>query len=286
MNTSRFRYFLGMMVPLICLPGIAMAGPPSISTQPTNQTVAVDGTALFSVVANGTHPLSYQWNFNSTNKLVGMTNASLTITNAQTTNAGTYAVTVSNQLGSVTSSNAVLTVVSNPSPVVCDEADLQAAVAAGGTITFGCDGVITLTNTLVVTRRTTIDGTGHAVTLSGGNAVRLFYVAPGVTFSVTNLALANGSCLVTNGAAGTPADAGAIYNDGGTVTLFSCTLTNNSAQSLIGSLARGGAIFNNGGTVSLSQSTLLNNTASYTILGIGLGGSHFQYQWMGDDHGM
>src|SRR5580700_5829844 len=34
---------------------------PSITTQPANQTVNLGQTAIFSVVANGTSPLTYQW---------------------------------------------------------------------------------------------------------------------------------------------------------------------------------------------------------------------------------
>jgi hypothetical protein len=93
-------------------------------TQPTNQTVGVGATATFSVtVTNGTLPLSYQWEFNGsplTNgvqngaHISGATNATLTITNVQPADAGIYLVIVSNVVRSVTSSNAVLTVVTAP----------------------------------------------------------------------------------------------------------------------------------------------------------------------------
>ena len=55
---------------------------PVILAQPTNQTVIVGDVAAFSVVADGTPPLSYQWNFNGTN-IVGATNTFLTLTNVQ-----------------------------------------------------------------------------------------------------------------------------------------------------------------------------------------------------------
>lgn len=83
--------------------------PPSITTQPTNQTVAVGGTANFSVAASGSGPLSYQWNFNGTN-IAGATNTSLALTNVQWSQAGNYAVLVTNVFGSIFSSNAVLVV--------------------------------------------------------------------------------------------------------------------------------------------------------------------------------
>jgi subtilisin family serine protease len=82
---------------------------PIIVAQPTNQTVAVGGTATFNVTATGSPPLSYQWSFNGTN-IDGGTNTSLTLTNVQLSQAGNYAVLVTNLSGSILSSNAVLTV--------------------------------------------------------------------------------------------------------------------------------------------------------------------------------
>jgi len=159
-----------------------------------------------------------------------------------------------------------------------NEASLRAAIKIGGWVSLQFNGTITIANTIAISNNVILDGSGVAATISGGNAVRLFYVAPGVTFGATNLTLANGSCVVTNG---TPADAGAIYNDGGTVTLTACTLTNNSAQSLVipvnyynfTRLARGGAIFNNGGVVLLNQSGISNNAAIGGGIGTGLGGA-------------
>jgi len=88
--------------------------PPLIMVQPANQTVIVSNSATFSVTAVGTTPLFYQWNFNGTN-LVGATNTLLTLTNVQFSQAGNYAVLVTNAYGSVSSSNAILTVVPPPS---------------------------------------------------------------------------------------------------------------------------------------------------------------------------
>jgi hypothetical protein len=82
---------------------------PSIVSQPANQTVVVGGTAAFTVGASGSAPLSYQWMHASTN-LPDATNASLVISNAQSGDAGVYAVVVTNVVGSATSSNATLTV--------------------------------------------------------------------------------------------------------------------------------------------------------------------------------
>ncbi|MEI2725305.1 MAG: LamG-like jellyroll fold domain-containing protein [Verrucomicrobiota bacterium] len=86
---------------------------PNILSEPASQTVAVGADATFSVTAGGTAPLSYQWQFNGTN-LAGATASSFTRTNVQLGDAGDYAVMVSNSVGTITSSNAVLTV--NPPP--------------------------------------------------------------------------------------------------------------------------------------------------------------------------
>jgi hypothetical protein len=83
--------------------------PPAITQQPTNRVVVAGGTAYFSVMVWGTPPLGYQWNFNGTN-VSGATNTSLILSNVQPSQAGTYAVSVTNLFGSVHSSNAVLTV--------------------------------------------------------------------------------------------------------------------------------------------------------------------------------
>src|ERR1022692_2763851 len=83
---------------------------PVITSQPTNQTVNLGGTATFLVGASGTPPLSYQWYFNATTPVAGGTNALLTVTNVQHSHAGSYSVMVSNVVSSTPSSNAVLTV--------------------------------------------------------------------------------------------------------------------------------------------------------------------------------
>ncbi len=84
--------------------------PPFITAQPQNLSVVSGASATFSVTAIGTPPLRYQWNFNGTN-LLGATNSSLMIASVQPTNAGNYAVTVTNAYGSTNSASAELTIV-------------------------------------------------------------------------------------------------------------------------------------------------------------------------------
>jgi putative Ig domain-containing protein/Ig-like domain-containing protein len=83
---------------------------PSITTQPSNQTVTAGQTATFSIVATGTAPLSYQWRRNGAN-IGGATSASYSTPATTTADSGsTFSVVVANSGGSVTSNSATLTV--------------------------------------------------------------------------------------------------------------------------------------------------------------------------------
>ena len=102
---------------------------PSITTQPLAASTPVGGSAGFSVVAAGSGALSYQWSLNGTPLsdhaagtgsagISGAASPLLTLTNAQSADAGSYAVNVTNGLGSVTSNTVALTVtVGQPSTV-------------------------------------------------------------------------------------------------------------------------------------------------------------------------
>ena len=82
---------------------------PVISGQPLDQTVTVGQTATFTAVVDGSKPMTYQWTFKGS-AIVGATNATLTLANVQTTQAGSYALQVTNVAGFAISSGATLTV--------------------------------------------------------------------------------------------------------------------------------------------------------------------------------
>ncbi len=81
---------------------------PSITTQPSDQTVLVGGTATFTVVATGSG-LSYQWTQNGS-AISGATGATLTLTDVVNADSGNFVCTVTNSSGTATSSTAVLRV--------------------------------------------------------------------------------------------------------------------------------------------------------------------------------
>ena len=92
---------------------------PNILTQPTNLTVTAGATATFSVSATGVPDTTYQWLQNGTNAPYPTANSStLIIPNAQSSDATTYSVIVSNTAGAVTSAAATLTVIVPAPPTI------------------------------------------------------------------------------------------------------------------------------------------------------------------------
>ncbi len=97
---------------------LTVDGSPTITVQPTNESVIIGSNATFNVVASGANPLTFQWYFYQTNSsivaLPDGTNVSYALSNAQTNNAGNYFLIVSNTFNSVTSSVVTLTVLTPP----------------------------------------------------------------------------------------------------------------------------------------------------------------------------
>lgn len=97
---------------------------PAITTPPVSQPVVLGATANFSVVATGSGTLTYQWYFtpassstpqplaNSAGKIAGTQTAALSVSNAQSSDAGDYVCVVSNGVNpAATSSAAQLSIV-------------------------------------------------------------------------------------------------------------------------------------------------------------------------------
>ena len=107
--------------------------PPSITVQPTNQTVNIGQTATFTVVAMGTPLLSYQWQKNQVN-IAGATSASYTTPATTSADNGTgFRVIVTNPVSSLTSNAATLTVNAGPSIMM---QPVNETVNVGQTATF------------------------------------------------------------------------------------------------------------------------------------------------------
>jgi hypothetical protein len=88
-----------------------------MAAQPLSQTVGAGSRVTFTAEVYGAPPFVFQWSFNGTpigSPAAGTNFTSITLTNVGTNQSGNYSVQVFNGSGSVTSSNAVLTVIAQP----------------------------------------------------------------------------------------------------------------------------------------------------------------------------
>jgi hypothetical protein len=158
-------------------------------------------------------------------------------------------------------------VVGDGTPASCTESELRAAATAGGTIVFDCgpDPVtITVTETIVFTEESVLDGSG-LVTLSGGGTARILLLDSGYDqttprLTVQRLDFIDGNSPSTGD--DTADGGGAIYRDGGSLSVHFCNFENNHAPATGQDLA-GGAIYGfGGGETIISSSTFTGNSAS------------------------
>ena len=108
---------------------------PVITTQPANKTINQGGAAIFTVGATGTSPVGYQWRKNSIS-IPNALSSTYAIPSAQFTDAANYSVVVSNLAGSVTSSNAALTVNAVPAAPTITTPPRSRILNVGYSVTF------------------------------------------------------------------------------------------------------------------------------------------------------
>ena len=93
---------------------LTVTAPPSITAQPSDQTVTAGQPATFQVSASGSTPLSYQWQRNAVN-ISGANSSTYTISSATLADNGArFRCVVSNAFGTATSNEATLTVTAPP----------------------------------------------------------------------------------------------------------------------------------------------------------------------------
>ncbi|MHB8521179.1 MAG: immunoglobulin domain-containing protein [Limisphaerales bacterium] len=155
---------------------------PLIVTQPISQTSQPGTTANFSVMVTGIAPLGYQWLKDGTN-VSGASGSVYNISNVRTNDAGNYSVVITNACGSVTSSNALLTVLTIP--LITQQPQNQTPLWAGATAYFS----VTVTGSAPLIYQWLKDG----ISISG---------ATNSVYNISNVQTNNAggySVIITNG---------------------------------------------------------------------------------------
>ena len=148
-------------------------GKPVILTPPANQIFSVGGTVIFSVAATGAGPLSYQWQVNGAN-VDGATSSTFSAQPNPSDDGSQVTVIVSNAVGSVTSSPAVLTLLV-PTTIVTYPANQS--VAVGTTVSFS----VTAVSSYPLTYQWQRLGRGASVAQDISGATSPDYTTPPVT---------------------------------------------------------------------------------------------------------
>jgi hypothetical protein len=217
--------------------------PPSITSQPQSQTVLLGTSVNFSVLPSGSLPLTYQWLFNGAN-IIGATNFSYTMTNAQSANAGIYTVVISNPYGTSTSSNAILQVLpantilwtggsgdwntaTNWNTGAVPSTNDDVAVGFGPNITVTQSSGANTVNSLINEQVFVLSG-GTLTVANGVRADNLLFLSGG-TLRNTTVVATNGFSLIASNASGATLDGVTIYGSldvGNNVNGASLTVTN------------------------------------------------------------
>jgi predicted outer membrane repeat protein len=126
-----------------------------------------------------------------------------------------------------------------------------ARAGEGGRVRFGCDDTIVLSSTIIVKRSVTLDGQGHAVTISGQHRVTVFEFTGRGTCTLNHLTIANGRA---------PDDAAPLVAGGGIagscpLIIINSTFRGNSASG-------GGGGINASGTLTVTNSTFSGNSGA------------------------
>jgi predicted esterase len=159
-------------------PGIAA---PTVTTNPSSQTVIAGQTATFTAAAGGNPAPAVQWQVSSDGgktftNISGATSTTLTLSNVQASqNGDTYRAVFSNNAGTAITSNATLTVNQSPPspPPAAPTLQVPPLLAffnsiLGGIETVNGDGTVTVTDSLlgIPLLVSTYDSTGGLVNVS------------------------------------------------------------------------------------------------------------------------
>jgi hypothetical protein len=258
---------------------------PLISTQPTNLIVLSGSNAVFSVMANGSTPLKFQWQENGTNlanggNISGATTNALTLTGVTTNNNGNYSVIVTNVYGATTSSVATLTVGFPPAIVTapasqtveCGSNNVTFTVSASGSpplnFQWSLDGTpvsgatntsFSLTNVHLPTHTITVSVTNlYGSAITNTSLIVHDTTAPLITLNGSNPFFVElGGAFVDPGATANDSCAGSV-----SVTVSGTVNTNAVGTNTLTYSANDG----NGNTNSATRTVIVRDTTPPTIL--------------------
>jgi len=117
---------------------VNVSGFPTILTQPSGGYVGAGNPLNLSVYATGTGTLLYQWYKNS-QAVAGANSSTYNVNVAETSDAGTYEVLISNSLGSVDSAQAIISVLERPQLLPSTKSVSQGGSASWSITASGAD---------------------------------------------------------------------------------------------------------------------------------------------------
>ncbi len=215
---------------------LTVAVPPAITASPIGATIIAGSNVSFTITANGTAPLVYQWLKNNVT-ISGATASTLTLVNVTATDAANYSASVTNAVGSATSGSATLTVLVPPA-ITSQPTNMTVTQGNTATFTASASGTTPLnfqwlkngiaisgatSNILTLSAVTTNDAANYSVlvtnivgTIASSSATLTVLVPPVILTQPTNV-----SVVVSNPASFT-------VTASGTATLFYQWLKNNA----------------------------------------------------------
>ena len=246
----------------------------SITTSPSNTSVCQGSQATFTVIANGTN-LTYAWYKVSTpsNILMG-TASTLTISNAQSADAGTYFVIVDNNCTTdpgISSNNATLTVTVPSTPtvaIVSNDADNTICPATsvmftatannlgGGTVSYqwklNAGNVGTNQNTYTTSALVNNDQVSCTITVAGGC----------VTSATANSNVIPNTVLTTTAINTQPQSTTANVNANATFTVVATGSNLTYAWYKVG---QPGVVLGTNSTYTLNNAQIADNATQYYV---------------------
>jgi hypothetical protein len=311
----QFKAVLGVLTIALTLLALAACGgysedihqgvAPTIALEPTNQAINVGSTATFTVSANGTAPLTYQW-YKGAAAISGANSASYTTPVTVISDSGSvFRATVSNAGGTATSTSATLTVsnvisvsnISPANPVLGPGQVTFSATASGGTtnqLTWSANGgtfngtvwTSPVTAGTYTIRATSVDNTSVSSSTTATVTAPIFTTQPvsqnlchgastslsvAASFALSYQWYLNGSPILNATSTTYLIPAAAAGNAG----IYTAAATNaaGTTTSNVATIVVGSSITSN----PIPLSIFSTQTATFSVAATGLG--PFSYQW-------